>query len=98
MLSQGEPATELIRQNPPPPCWIGQARWQPPLAGPGFYCVNARLAGVATAAASDQFNLAVVTPRHAPAGGEFGWTLPRLRQPLAQAQLVELLSQVASAG
>ena len=57
--------------------------------------MKARLAGVATAAASDEFNLAVVTPRHGAGRGRV-WLDPAAApggKPLAHAQLVELLSQ-----
>jgi hypothetical protein len=93
MRGENDRPAELIRLRPPPPCWIGQAGWQPPLTGPGFYRLKARLAGASAADVGDQFNLAVVTARRAPAHSEFGWTLPRSRLPLAQAQMIELLSQ-----
>ena len=83
----------MTRRSPPAPCWIGQARWEPPLAGPGFYRVRASLVGVPTTAGRDQSSLAIVTSWPAPAQSEFGWTLPRTRQPLTQPRLVELLSQ-----
>ena len=34
---KADPHDVLTRRRPPAPCWIGQARWEPPLAGPGFY-------------------------------------------------------------
>ena len=91
--SKTDPHDVLTRRSPPAPCWIGQSRWEPPLAEPGFYRVRASLVGVPTTAGRDQLNLAIVTSWPTPAQSEFGWTLPRTRQPRTQPRLVELLSQ-----
>ena len=93
------PTAGLARHSQPTGCWIGQARWQPPLAGPGFYRVRADLAGEAnpsgaeTTVIGEQLNLAVVSPQPLSPNNEFGWTLPHGCQPHGEAWLIELLGQ-----
>ncbi|MGD0518651.1 MAG: hypothetical protein ABSA26_14035 [Thermoguttaceae bacterium] len=67
--------------------------WQPPIPGPGFYRVRAELHGRGAALQCRDLTLAAVEPRQAPAGGEFGWTLPNAGHPIPLAQLSPLLSQ-----
>ena len=67
--------------------------WEPPIPGPGFYRVKAELFAKGAALQSRDLTLAAFEPRRAPAGGEFGWTLPNAGHPIPLAQLSPLLSQ-----
>jgi len=83
-------------QNDAAETTAGKARtvaWEPPIAGPGFYRVRAELQERGTAVQYRELTLAVLESRHAPAGGEFGWSLPQGAHPIPIAQLNPLLSQ-----
>ncbi len=67
--------------------------WEPPVPGPGFYRVRAELHAKGAELQSRDMTLAVVQSRQAPAGGEFGWTLPNGGHPIPLGQLSPLLSQ-----
>ena len=69
------------------------ASWEPPIPGPGFYRVQVELRGKSTAVQCRDLALAVIESRHAPVGGEFGWSLPMGGHPIPLAQLYPLLSQ-----
>ena len=47
------PLAASSARGQPTGCWIGQARWEPPLAGPGFYRVRAILAGEANSSGTE---------------------------------------------
>jgi hypothetical protein len=70
----------------------GRAKWQPPIPGAGFYRVEAALT-VEGAPLVRSTALAVVEPRRATPGSEFGWTLPRADRPLGIPDLVSLICQ-----
>lgn len=71
----------------------GSTRWKPPISAPGFYRVRATMKGDRRLVQRRQLSLAVVEPRHSPAGGDFGWTLPRGGEPLPLPRLSQLLGQ-----
>ncbi|MBN2476127.1 MAG: hypothetical protein JXB62_16060 [Pirellulales bacterium] len=72
---------------------IGKARWEPPLSGQGFYRVRATMKGRKSLVHQRELNLVVVEPRHSPAGGEFGWALPRGSTPMPLPLLSQLVGQ-----
>ena len=76
-----------------PPILVGSADWSPPLAGPGFYRVRAAIKDGESPGLPCELRLAVIRPGHAPEKSEFGWSLPRGDQPLALAELSQLVGQ-----
>ncbi|HUT11335.1 MAG TPA: hypothetical protein VMY42_12620 [Thermoguttaceae bacterium] len=72
---------------------IGETTWKPPLLEPGFYRVRATMKGRAKLVQRRELNLVVIEPRRSPAGGEFGWTLPRGDKPLPLPLLGQLIAQ-----
>jgi hypothetical protein len=70
--------------------YAATASWRPPIPGPGFYRVRATVAQTHAA----ELTFAVIEPRRAPAGSEFGWSLPPGGCPLPPATLGDLLCQV----
>ena len=62
------------------PALVGSVRWQPPIAGPGFYRMRAELEGHEGPVHLQDVTAAVVLPQTDSAGGEFGWTLARSGQ------------------
>ena len=91
------PATDDAAQSPgpgqPPPPLVGVAQWQPPLSGPGFYRVEARIGGPGGVTFRRQLTLAVIRPERSPTGSEFGWSLPDSPRSLSVSDLTGLLSQ-----
>ena len=75
------------------------ATWQPPLAGPGFYRVEAAIRQPWGAVCRRTLSVAVIeplprgAPREAGSGGPFGWSLPPSDKPLPPAKLLPWLSQ-----
>jgi len=76
-----------------PPVLAGAAQWQPPLSGPGFYRVEARIGGPGGVAFRRLLTLAMIQPERSPLGSEFGWSLPDGQRTLSLAELTRLLSQ-----
>ncbi|MHB8901299.1 MAG: hypothetical protein ACYC6Y_21325, partial [Thermoguttaceae bacterium] len=70
-------------------------RWQPPVAGPGFYRMRAELEGHAGPVHLQDATAAVVLSQPESAGGVFGWTLPDRGKPL---NLFDLSKVIAEAG
>lgn len=69
------------------------ARWQVPLAGPGFYRVRAILGDPLEPIATGQVTLAALSPESRGGGGVFGWSLPRGEEPLPLERLERVLVQ-----
>jgi len=72
---------------------IGKAKWKVPISEPGFYRVLATMKGRQNLLHQRELNLVVIEPRHSPAGGEFGWTLPDGNKPLPLPLLSQLVGQ-----
>jgi hypothetical protein len=69
-----------------------KATWKPPVAGAGFYRVNATMVGENGLALQRSISLAVIEPQPAPVRGEFGWSLPAAEQPLDFGPLTTVLT------
>jgi hypothetical protein len=67
--------------------------WQAPISGPGFYRVRAELQAQGSLLQTGEISLAVIEPRMAQRGGQFGWSLPQGSHPIPLAQLNALLCQ-----
>ncbi|MGO8690632.1 MAG: hypothetical protein ACLQLG_13500, partial [Thermoguttaceae bacterium] len=89
----GQCRTDCQSVPPPPPPLTGAAQWQPPLSGPGFYRVEARIHGPGGVAFRRQLTLAVIQPERSLPGSEFGWSLPDGQRSLSVSDLTGLLSQ-----
>ncbi len=76
-----------------PAALIGKTTWNPPVPGPGFYRVRATMRGRRGLVLRQGLSLAVFDRQQIPAGGEFGWTLPRGDQPLPLPLLSRLICQ-----
>ena len=70
----------------------GVARWTPPVPGPGWYRLRARLKGGGTEL-EQQLSVAVVAPAGLRIRGELGWSLPQGDRPLPLPALARLLQQ-----
>ncbi len=57
-----------------PTTLAGGAQWQPPLAGPGFYRVQAGIAAEGQTVHRRNVTLVVIQPQRPPTGSEFGWS------------------------
>jgi hypothetical protein len=86
----GEPKSDVPETTDGKVC---DTIWEPPIPGPGFYRVQVELRGQGTAVLCRDLTLAVIESRHAPAAGEFGWSLPMGGSPIPLAQLNPLLTQ-----
>ncbi len=75
------------------PALMGSARWQPPIAGPGFYRIRAELKDHEGPVHLQDVTATVVIPQPESAGGEFGWTLPDGGKPLDLFDLSKVVSQ-----
>ena len=82
---------------------VGRIAWKPPVKGPGFYRVRAKLTGSASTGSastgsastcSRDLTLAVIHSLGGSPGGEFGWSLPEGGRPLPLSVLGRLLGQV----
>lgn len=71
----------------------GSVSWQPPLAQPGLYRVEAELVGKQGVLHRKTLQICLVSKLDPPAKGEFGWSLPDGEKPLALGALTELLAQ-----
>ena len=72
-------------------------RLRPKIDRTGFYRIRARLSGGDGLQVERSLNLAVVDNTASISNGEFGWSLPGGEQPLSQAELLKLVSQVGVA-
>jgi len=86
-----EPATLPTGQLTSEP---GNFGWRPPIAGDGFYRVEARLEGPSGILHSRQINVVVAQPLPMADQGEFGWTLSSVPDSLDDNDLSRLLAQV----
>lgn len=72
---------------------LGEAEWNPPIPGPGFYRVWVTMSGREGRSHRQDLTLAVVRPQRAMTDGEFGWTLPDGDQMLPLFELGQLVGQ-----
>ncbi len=75
------------------PTLVGTVRWQPPIAGPGFYRMRAELEGHEGPVHLQDVTAAVVLPQTDSAMGEFGWTLPDGGKPLDLFDLSKIITE-----
>lgn len=78
---------------PGPPGMVGTAAWKPPIPGLGFYQIRATMKGESGLVHRRELSLAVIDSGRAPAGGEFGWSLPHGERPLGLPLLSQLIGQ-----
>jgi hypothetical protein len=71
--------------------FAGSAVWQPAIPAPGFYQVRVEMPGKTSIANQRRINLAMVRRLPAPAGGEFGWSIPGGEDPLTLTELAEVV-------
>jgi hypothetical protein len=88
-----QPETGNDVEQPPraAPIFAGTAVWQPNVRGPGFYQVRVEMPGKTGVVNRRSINLAIVRRLPAPAGGEFGWSIPGGEDPLTLTELAEVV-------
>jgi len=84
----------LKETTPESPGYVGQASWRPQPKDFGYYRLAVRVEGGKGLIHQRTVSLAFVPPGDPPAGGEFGWTLPRGDDPLELGDLSQLLGMV----
>lgn len=91
----GSYSLSLDSETKSPPVLVGAVRWEPPVAGPGFYRMRAELKGHDGPVHLQDVTAAVIVPQPESPGGEFGWSLPNCGKPL---ELFDLSKVVTQAG
>lgn len=91
-----KPRSQTVAQPVPlqpaaDPIW--KAQWNPPIPGPGFYRVQAGIAGRSSEVLRREMTLAVIRAYSRSPQNEFGWSLAHPDRPLPPAAMANLLAE-----